>query len=104
MELTNETLPPDSDRLIKMQRALAAEPELVATLEILATFNADERRAFHFLAEKHVVGCAKYGSLDIGSETRDFRFEGAKELADFLNYQSFWYLMRILADMNRRAA
>lgn len=88
MELDG-TIPPGSAPLIELCR-------------LLETFNRDEVDAFLFLARKHAVGRAKYGSLDIGSETRDFRFEGANELADFLNYQSFWQLMRVL--LERRAA
>ena len=99
MELT---YPPNSERLIEMQRRLASEPELLALVSLLATFNKDELAAFLYLVQKHDAGIRKYGSLDIGNETRDFKFEGANELADFLNYQSFWWLMRVLAE--KRAA
>lgn len=74
--MAGETYPPGQGRLLELYK-------------LLSQFNPDEIEAFHFIAERHAVGRAKYGPLDLRSDDRDFEREGGEELSDWLSYTAF---------------
>lgn len=65
---------------------------------LLPALGLDELRVLGVIASRMVKARPQYGELDLDSDPRDFRVEGAEELADFVAY----FAMREVAAMDRR--
>lgn len=83
------TFPAGQERLIELQQALAQDAALFDFVDMFARFNADTRAVFQLLADRHVVGERKYGSLGLLGDKRDFQKERADECGDLLMYSAF---------------
>jgi hypothetical protein len=72
---------------VRSEKARSAAPPFLDTLLTLAArLGEDEQRVLVAIAERLSMGAKQYGRLDLATDTRDWRREGAEEALDLAVY------------------
>jgi hypothetical protein len=85
---------PDIDEDALLTRAEMLSETTGELLAIARQLGDDERRVLTAIAQRLLVGRAAYGALDISTDPRDWKAEGAQEALDLAVYLAAELLRR----------